>query len=315
MDQLESMRAFATVAREGGFSAASRALGMPLPTVSRKVAELETSLGVRLLVRTTRNVSLTDPGKTYYAACKRILDDLRDADEEVGGEYRSPRGELTITASIGFGRQHLQPIVHEFLAAYPQIDVSLVMVDRVVDLVEDHVDCAVRIAQLPDSSLVAKPLGHIQMMVVASPAYLKRAGTPIRPDELLNHHCISWTTLGPYRAWGFCDGAGDKSAIELVPIKVRLSTTSPDSAVLAALDGVGLLQATSYQVEKYLRTGELVAVLREFEAPPVPVSLVYASQRILSLKLRAFLDFAAPRLTSRLTEISSVVSSTKKKSK
>jgi DNA-binding transcriptional LysR family regulator len=312
MDQLESMRAFATVAREGGFSAASRALGMPLPTVSRKVAELEASLGVRLLVRTTRNVSLTDPGKTYYAACKRILDDLRDADEEVGGEYRSPRGELTITASIGFGRQHLQPIVHEFLAAYPQVDVSLVMNDRVVDLIEDHIDCAVRIAQLPDSSLVAKPLGNIQMMVVASPAYLKRAGTPNHPKELLNHHCISWTTLGPYRAWGFREGAGDKSTIELVPIKVRLSTTSPDSAVLAALDGVGLLQATSYQVEKYLRTGELVAVLREFEAPPVPVSLVYASQRILSLKLRAFLDFAAPRLTSRLNEISSVVSSTNK---
>ncbi len=309
MDQLESMRAFATVAREGGFSAASRALGMPLPTVSRKVAELEASLGVRLLVRTTRNVSLTDPGKTYYAACKRILDDLRDADEEVGGEYRSPRGELTITASIGFGRQHLQPIVHQFLAAYPQIDVSLVMVDRVVDLIEDHVDCAVRIAQLPDSSLVAKPLGKIQMMVVASPAYLKRSGMPKHPGELLNHHCISWTTLGPYRAWQFRLDQDGGSTIELVPIKVRLSTTSPDSAVLAALDGVGLLQATSYQVEKYLRSGELVAVLREFEVPPVPVSLVYASQRILSLKLRAFLDFASPRLTARLNEISAAVSS------
>jgi DNA-binding transcriptional LysR family regulator len=131
----------------------------------------------------------------------------------------------------------------------------------------------------------------------------------------LGYHCISWTTLGPYRAWGFRDRAGDKSAIELVPIKVRLSTTSHDSAVLAALDGVGLLQATSYQVEKYLRTGELVAVLREFEAPPMLVSLVYASQRIFSLKLGAFLDFAAPRLPSMLNDISSVVSSTTKKSK
>lgn len=312
MDQLESMRAFVTVAREGGFSAASRALGIPLPTVSRKVAELESSLGVRLLLRTTRNVSLTDPGKSYFSACKRILDDLRDADEEVGGEYRSPRGELTITASIGFGRQHLQPIVHEFLSAYPQIDVSLLMVDRVVDLIEDHVDCAVRIAKLPDSSLVAKPLGSIQMMVVASPAYLKRAGTPKHPNELVDHHCISWTTLGPYRAWEFRGGPSDKSAVEMMPIKVRLSTTSPDSAVLAAIEGVGLLQATSYQVEKYLKSGELVAVLREFEIPPLPVSLVYASQRILSLKLRAFLDFASPRLTSRLNEISSAVSMAKK---
>jgi DNA-binding transcriptional LysR family regulator len=308
MDQLESMRAFATVAREGGFSAASRTLGIPLPTVSRKVADLESALGVRLLVRTTRNVSLTDPGKTYYAACRRILDDLRDADEEVSGEYRSPRGELTITASIGFGRQHLQPIVHEFLAAYPQIDVSLLMVDRVVDLIEDHVDCAVRIAQLPDSSLIAKPLGNIQMMVVAAPSYLNRAGTPRDPSELINHHCISWTTLGPFRAWEFQLNPG--AAMALVPIKVRLSTTSPDSAVLAAVNGVGLLQATSYQVEQHLRTGALVPVLRQFETPVVPVSLVYPSQRMLSLKLRAFLDFAGPRLTSRLNEISQFVTQT-----
>ncbi len=304
MDQLESIRTFATVAREGGFSAASRALGMPLPTVSRKVAELENRLGVRLLVRSTRNVSLTDPGKTYYAACRRILDDLRDADEEVSGEYRSPRGELIITASVGFGRQHLQPIIHAFLAAYPDIDVSLMMVDRVVDLIEDHVDCAVRIAQLPDSSLIAKPLGAIQMMVVASPAYLAQAGSPTHPRELINYQCISWTTLGPFRAWEF-RMPGD--VVELAPVKSRLATTSPDSAVAAAVNGVGLLQATSYQVASHLQSGELVPVLREFETMAVPVSLVYPGQRMLSLKLRAFLDFATPRLTSRLTEISQIV--------
>ena len=308
MDHLESIRAFASVAREGGFSAASRVLGMPLPTVSRKVAELESHLGVRLLVRSTRNVSLTDPGKKYYASCRRILDDLRDAEEEVSGEYRSPRGELTVTASIGFGQQYLQPIVEEFLAAYPDIDINLLMVDRVVDLIEDHVDCAVRIAQLPDSSLIAKPLGTIQMMVVAAPSYLARAGTPMHPSELVSHQCISWTTLGPFRAWQFRLPGG---VTELVPIKSRLTTTSPDSAVAAAVSGVGLLQATSYQVERYLRNGELVPVFRAFEATPVPVSLVYPSQRMLSLKLRVFLDFAAPRLTTRLAEIAQAIGDAK----
>jgi DNA-binding transcriptional LysR family regulator len=308
MDQLDSIRAFTAVAREGGFSAASRVLGMPLPTLSRKVAELEASLGVRLLVRSTRKVALTDSGKTYYASCRRILDDLRDADEEVSGEYRSPRGELSITAAVGFGRRHLQPVVHEFLNAYPQIDISLSLLDRVVDLIEENIDCAVRIGQLPDSSLMAKPLGEIRMMVVASPSYLARAGVPGHPRELVNHPCISWTTLGPFRAWEFRLAANaSPAAVELLPIKVRLSTTTPDSALLAAVDGVGLLQATSYQVEAYLRSGELQPVLRAFEPPPLPVSLVYPGQRLLSLKLRAFLDFAAPRLAARLEEIARFV--------
>lgn len=308
MDQLESMRVFAAVAREGGFSAASRSLGMPLPTVSRKVAELEEQLGAKLLLRSTRIVTLTDSGKNYYAACRRILDDVRDANEEVSGEYRSPKGELAVTASVGFGRRHLQPVVHEFLAAYPEIDVSLVMVDRIVDLVEDHIDCAVRIGQLPDSALIAKPLGSIQTMVVASPQYLARAGIPEHPRELVRHQCISWTTLGPYRAWEFCLSADSApNAVEMLPIGVRLSTTSPDSAIFAAVEGIGLLQATSYQVEEHLRSGELIPVLREFEVGSMPVSLVYPSQRILSLKLRAFLDFATPRLSTRLADITQFI--------
>ncbi|MBI3716180.1 MAG: LysR family transcriptional regulator [Betaproteobacteria bacterium] len=308
MDQLESMRVFAAVAREGGFSAAGRSLGMPLPTVSRKVAELEEQLGAKLLLRSTRNVTLTDSGKTYFAACRRILDDLRDADEEVSGEYRSPKGELAITAPVGFGRQHLQPVVHDFLAAYPDIDVNLVMVDRIVDLLEDKIDCAVRIGQLPDSALVAKPLGTIQMMVVGSPQYLAKAGVPAHPRELTQHQCISWTSLGPFRAWEFRPSAGRApKTVEMAPINVRLATTSPDSAILAAVAGVGLLQATSYQVEQHLRAGELIPVLREFETAAIPVSLVYPSQRILSLKLRAFLDFSTPRLSARLADITSFI--------
>ena len=176
MDKFESMQAFVAVAQAGGFSAASRALGVPLATVSRKVGELEAALGVRLLERSTRQVVLTDAGRPYYDACRRLLDDLRDADESVGGEHAAPRGELTITAPVGFGRLHVQPVVLEFLQAFPDIDVRLMLVDRVVGLIDEQVDVALRISHLPDSSLVARPLGSIRMVVVASPAYLDAGG-------------------------------------------------------------------------------------------------------------------------------------------
>ncbi len=307
MDQFDAIRTFVTVAQQGGFSAASRALGMPVPTVSRKVADLEARLGVRLFMRSTRHVSLTDSGKNYFAACRRILDDMRDADEEVIGEYRAPRGELAITAPIGFGRYFLQPIIHEFFAAYPEININLMLVDRKVDLEKEHIDCAIRIAQLPDSSLVAKPLGTIEMMVAASPAYLAKRGTPVHPAELTNHDCVSWASLGPFRAWEFQIPNGKTSKIEMMPIHVRLTTTTPDSAVFAAVEGIGLVQATSYQLKAHLESGALLPVLREFESASTPVTFIYPSQRIVPLKLRAFLDFATPRLTTRLAEIQQYV--------
>jgi DNA-binding transcriptional LysR family regulator len=169
MDRFESMSAFVAVAKAGGFSAAARAMGIPLPTISRRVADLEAGLGVRLLHRSTRQVVLTESGQTYFATCQRLLDDLKDAEEAVTGEYRSPKGELTITAPMGFGRLHLQPVALEFLAAYPDINLHLLLVDRVVDLVAEHVDVALRIAELGDSSLIARPLGHVRMVVTASP--------------------------------------------------------------------------------------------------------------------------------------------------
>jgi DNA-binding transcriptional LysR family regulator len=191
VDKFESIEAFVAVARAGGFSAAGRQLGSPVATVSRKVALLEEMLGVRLLARSTRHVALTEQGRTYYDACRRVLDDLHDADEMIAGEYRQPKGELTLTAPVGFGRRHLQPVVHEFLAAHPQIDVSLQLADRVVGLVEEHVDCAVRISAMADSSLVAREVGHIRIVVCASPTYLAAHGTPALPQDLLQHQCIS----------------------------------------------------------------------------------------------------------------------------
>ena len=307
VDKLESLAAFVAVARAGGFSAASRQLGVPVATVSRKVADLEEAIGVRLLARSTRHVALTEQGSTYYEACRRVLEDLHDADEMVAGEYRQPKGELTLTAPVGFGRRHLQPVVHEFLAAYPQIDVSLQLADRVVGLVEEHVDCAVRISAMADSSLVAREVGHIRIVVCAAPSYLAAHGTPTHPHELLQHQCISWTTLGPYKAWEFRLGADEGSAPAMVPIRVRLSSTTPDSAVDAACAGLGVVQATSYQVAEAVREGALVPVLRNFEAAPTPVSLVYPSKRLTPLKLRAFLEFVAPRLAQRLELVAQIL--------
>jgi len=296
MDKLESIQVFVAVARAGGFSAASRALGLPLATVSRKVGELEESLGVRLFERTTRQVVLTDAAQPYFDACSRLLDDIRDADEMVSGEHQAPKGELTITAPVGFGRRHLQPVALDFLRDYPQIDLRLLMVDRLVNLVEEHIDAALRITELPDSTLAARHLGTIKMVVVASPAYLKAVGEPAHPSELPGHQCILWASLGARRAWLFkVDGQET-----MFPIGVRLTTTLPESAVEAAEAGLGLAQVTSYQAADAVRSGSLVPVMRAFEPAPTPVSLVHPSNRRVPLKLRAFLDYAAPRLSDRL---------------
>jgi DNA-binding transcriptional LysR family regulator len=168
MDRFESISAFVAVAKAGGFSAAARKLGIPLATISRRVADLESELGVRLLHRSTRRVVVTEAGQTYFATCQRLLDDLKDADEAVTGEYRTARGDLAVTAPVAFGRAHLQPVATEFLAAYPDINLQLLLVDRVVNILEEHMDVALRIAALQDSGLVARPLGHVRMVVCAS---------------------------------------------------------------------------------------------------------------------------------------------------
>jgi DNA-binding transcriptional LysR family regulator len=303
MDRFDAITAFVAVARSGGFSAASRALGAPVANVSRKVALLEEDLGVRLFVRTTRHVALTEGGKRYFEACSRVIEDLRDADEEVTGEYRQPKGDLVITAPLGFGQQHLQPVVHEFLQAYPQVNVHLQLADRVVALVEEHVDCALRIGALSDSSLVARELGSIRMVVCAAPAYLAAHGAPDDLASLANHACISWTGLGAHKTWTFTERVGDKATQRDVPVHVRVSTTTPESALQAALAGVGLVQATSYQVAPHVEQGRLVPVLSAYDSEPVPVNLVYPSKRLIPLKLRALLDFAVPRLAQRLTRV------------
>jgi len=300
MDKLESVKVFVAVARAGGFSAASRELGQPVATVSRKVAELEAALGVRLFERSTRQVTLTDNAVAYFEACQRLLDDLRDADATIVGEHRSPKGELSITAPTGFGRQHVQPVATEFLNAYPEVDLRLLLTDRVIGLIDEHADLAVRIKTLSDSSLVARPLGHIKLVVCASPGYLETNGVPTHPAELLDRHqCITWASLGPFKAWSFKVNGADT----MVPIRSRVTTTTPDSVMDAAIAGLGLAQMTSYQAEAAVRAGALVPVLRGFEETATPVNLVHPNSRRVPQKLRAFIDFAAPRLAARLKRV------------
>ena len=297
MDRLEAMSAVLAAVEAGSLSGASRKLGMPLATVSRKVSELEAHLRTRLVTRTSRRLILTDAGRSYIAACKRILDDIREAERAAAGEYSAPRGELIITAPIVFGRLHVLPVVLEFLKTYPEIDVRLTLADRIVNLQEDHVDLAVRIGELPDSSLVAMRVGSIGRVVCGSPAYFAERGTPKGPDELRKHDCITFNGLTSPEAWIFPSGKGNIS----VAVHSRLIVNTAEAAIDAAITGLGITRVLSYQVADAMRSGALFLALREFEPPPVPVSLVHAGQGRLALKLRAILDFAAPRLKARLS--------------
>ena len=301
MDRLDSINAFVAVSRAGGFSAAGRELGIPVATLSRRVAELEAALGSRLLRRTTRAVSLTEAGQAYFSTCRRLLDELKEADDAVTGEYREPRGDLVVTAPLGFGRQYLQPVCHDFLVAYPNVVLRLTLADRVLSLGDEHIDVALRIADLPDSRLIARNIGKISIVVCASPDYLARRGIPTQPSELLAHDCIAWSALGIRDAWWMKMGKSEHR----YPIHTRVATSVAESAVDAAVTGLGLVQATSYQVAGAVKAGRLIRVLERYELPATPVSLVYAQDRLLPLKVRAFLDFVAPRLTAHLLEVAS----------
>jgi len=201
MDRLSAMSAFVAVVSAGSFSAASRGLRMPLPTVSRKVAELEMHLDAKLLVRGTRRLALTEAGETYLAACRRILDDLAEAERGASGEYQAPQGELVVTAPVSLGRQHVVPVAAEFLAAHPRVYLRLVLSDRPMNLIDEHLDLAVRVGDLPDSSLVAARIGQLRNVVCASPEYLRRRGAPKSPQSLLEHDCVTFSSLGATGGW------------------------------------------------------------------------------------------------------------------
>jgi DNA-binding transcriptional LysR family regulator len=299
MNRLDAMSILVAVVDAGSLSAAARLLDMPLTTVSRKVAELEAHLNTRLLHRTTRQLSLSEAGVSYVAACRRILEEIGEAERAATGEYAQPKGELVVTAPELFGRLHVVPVVAEFLAHYPEIGVSLVLTDRVVHLMDEHADAAIRIGQLPDSTLMATGVGTVRRVVCASPAYLSAQGVPTRPQDLAAHECITFEVLASLRAWVFGSG---KSALS-VPVRSRLTVNTAEAAIAAAMLGVGVVRVLSYQVADAVRAQSLRIVLEEFESAALPVSLVHTGQAPLPLKLRAFLDFVTPRLRERVARI------------
>ena len=305
MDRLDAMSVLVAVAEGGSFSAASRKLGAPLPTVSRKVAELEAHLNARLLTRTTRRLTLTGAGDTYVAACKRILEQVAEAERTASGEYAAPRGDLVVTAPIVFGRLHVLPPVNEFLGAYPEINVRLTLSDRNVPLVDDHIDLAVRIGALADSSLVATCVGALRRVICASPEFLARVGMPKAPEDLSALACVNFDGFTSSVAWTF--GGKDKRGERTVPIRVRLAVNTAEAAVDAAIAGVGVTRVLSYQAAQAVAEGKLKIVLAAYEPEPVPINLVYIGQSLLPLKMRAFLDFVAPRIRERAARVDAMV--------
>jgi DNA-binding transcriptional LysR family regulator len=294
MDRFESMSVFVAVVAAGSFSAASRQLRMPLPTVSRKVAEIESHLNAKLLVRSTRKLVLTEAGQAYVADCKRILEAVTEAERGASGQYNAPQGELAITAPIVLGRLHVVPVVTEFLRAYARVDARLLLLDRPLNLIEDRLDLAVRVGPLPESRLVASRIGQIRRVVCASPKYLQQRGTPKTPQDLLLHECVTFAGLADADSWRFRDQ-------ESVRVHSRLTASTAEAAIDATVAGIGLTCTFSYQVAEAVKAGQLVVVLKKFEPPPLPVSLLYVHESRITAKLRAFVDFAAPRLRARLT--------------
>jgi DNA-binding transcriptional LysR family regulator len=301
MDRYEAMALFVAVTERGSLSAASRALEVPLATLSRKVTDLESLLGARLLIRTTRKLTLTDAGVAYLAAARRILEQVEDAEREAAGEFSEPKGELVITAPMLFGKLHVLPVVADFLALFAQISIRLVLADRNVHLIDDHVDMAVRIGKLPDSTLVATRIGTMRTVICASSALLASHGTPNTPSDLLRFPSVVVDTPMPSSGWQF--KAPDSSTTLEIQPHPRLWLTTTEAAAQAAIRSVGVTRLFYYQVAEAIEAGTLQIILEAFEPEPAPVNLVHPSRGQMPLKMRRFLDFAAPRLREVLARL------------
>ncbi len=300
MDCLTAMRVFVAVVEAQGFSAASRVLGMPLPTVSRKIAELESHLGAQLLTRSTRQVTVTDSGRRYYEDARRILDDIEDAQRQVSGEYQQPKGRLAVTAPTFFGRLHVLPIVNHFLQTYRDIDIQLYLSNYVVDLLEEQINVGIRIGTLTDSSIIAIEMGTVRQIVCASAGYLSQHGRPLSPSDLAEHQCILSFKGGAPADWAF---KMPSNRIEHILVQARLTLNSIEGIVDATLQDGGLAQLYSYQVAPHVADGTLEIVLPRNEIDPLPVNLVYPQGKFAPQKVRAFIDFVVPRVRECLARI------------
>ena len=303
MDRIEAMRVFVAVLDEGSLAAAGRKLRRSPAAVSRAIAFLEHHVGAELLHRTTRSIKLSEAGERYAAACRRVLIDLEEADMCAAGERSAPRGTLTISAPPISGEEILRPVIDAYLEAHPAVSVNLILIDRYANLVEEGIDVALRVAQLPDSSLVAVRVGgDVRRVVVASPRYL--AGNPriLEPSDLTRHRIITTTHFG-HDAWVFPPPAGGSIA-RSIHFKPRLVVNSVRAALASAVDGHGVTRLYTYHVAERVQDGSLKIVLRDAEPTPLPVHLITPQGRTLAPKVRAFVDYAVPRLRAEFARLS-----------
>jgi DNA-binding transcriptional LysR family regulator len=299
MDKLAAMRTFVEIVDRGSLTAAGEALDRSLPSMVRVLANLEAALGAVLLRRTTRRMSLTEEGRVYLDRCRAILADVAEAEALVGDVTGEPQGPLRITAPVLFGQRHVAPAAAEFLTLNTAVEIDLLLLDRVVDLVDEGIDAAVRIARLADSTMIAIPIGSMRRVVCASPALLERHGRPDRPEQLSELPCVRFFGLSPSSTWHFPRKGGDLG----VPVKGGFTTNQAATAVTACAAGLGFGNFLAYQIAPEIQRGELEVVLHEHETPPIPVSLVYAHARMLSPRLRAFLDFMKEHLGQHLAAL------------
>jgi DNA-binding transcriptional LysR family regulator len=286
MDKLASMRTFVRVVEAGSLTAAAQDLGTSLPTVVRTLAALEHQLGVPLLKRTTRRMHLTDEGAQYLERCRLILSAVQETEDALVSRRRELHGRLTITASVQFGRRFVAPFLTTFLGRHPGLTAELLLLNRVVNLVEEGVDVGIRIAHLKDASLVGIPVGHVRRVVCASPQYLERRGVPQVPNDIKSHQCIRHTVLTPRSEWHFRVSQRNVT----VPISAVLVANDIEVALEACMSGLGLGMFLSYMAGQHIKRGKLRYVLEEFGTEPVPVHVVYPYSKLVSRKVRAFVD-------------------------
>jgi DNA-binding transcriptional LysR family regulator len=292
MDKLGAMKTFVRIVESGSLTAAASSLDTSLPTVVRTLAALERELGVALLKRTTRRIHLTDEGSQYLERCRDILAATQEAEDILVARRTEPVGQLSVTASVAFGRRYLAPIVYDFLQRYPKVSADVLFVDRVVNMIDEGVDVAIRIAHLRDSSLVAIPVGRVRRVICASETYLRRHGVPKVPSDIRNHRCVRHLGLVPRSEWHFQIGNRQQA----VPIVSTITCNEIDAAVNACMHGLGLGLFLSYMVAPYRKSGQLKYVLEEFETEPMPVQVVYPQTRLMSNKVRVFVDDCVRKL-------------------
>ncbi|MGY2338107.1 LysR family transcriptional regulator [Pseudomonas sp. SDO5532_S415] len=292
MDRFQEMQVFTAVAQEQGFSAAARRLGMSAASVTRAVAALEKRIGTQLLTRTTRSVHLSEAGQRYLEDCRRILAEVQEAEDSAAGSHAQPRGQLTITAPVLFGELFVTPLMVSFLTQFPEVSINALLVDRVVSVVEEGIDVAVRIGELPDSNQHAIRVGEVRRVIVASPQFLTSHERPMHPQELAHTPIIATSAIGQSRNWPFLE-QGEPLSIRAEP---RLVVTANQAAITAAALGLGCTRILSYQVASKIAAGELEIILADFEMPPLPIHVVYQGGRKAPARVRSFVDFVVDGL-------------------